>query len=163
MSKKLMDFFDAVLTDRPPVWNSLRLSWNSSSSSDESRSWNYDIERSLDNFVDCMFKYLRTFKSITTGLVISGSIMSKLALSHSKSSSSLLVSGVGSLSNLNDMWRGSKLLCFRPWNDLLWLSNSSSEDWAPEPFSKVPSSFEDLTSSETCFFDWYADLSSPSR
>lgn len=153
MSKKLMDFLDAELTERL-FWNSLRLFWNSSSSSDESRSWNYDIKHSLDNWLKSFLKYLRTLRSITTGLVISGSISSKLVRSHSKSSSSLLVSGVGSLSNLNDMWRGSKLLCFRPWNDLLWLSNSSSEDWAAVPFNNVPSSFEDLTSSETCFFDW---------
>lgn len=95
-----------------------------------------------------------TWKSITTGLVMSGSIWSKLVRS-SKSSSSLDVVdgvGVGSLSNLNEIWRASKLLCFLAWNDFLVWSNSSSDD--DVPLSNRSSCFDDFTSSEACFFDW---------
>lgn len=91
---------------------------------------------------------------MTTGLVMSGSICNKLVLS-SKSSSSLDVVdgvGVGSLSNLNEIWRASKLLCFRAWNDFRWWSNSSSED--DVPFNNFSSCFDDLTSSDACFCDW---------
>lgn len=95
-----------------------------------------------------------TSNAIVTGLVISGSIWSKLVRS-SKSSSSLDESdgvGVGSFSNLNEIWRASKLLCFLAWNDFLVWSNSSSED--DVPLSNFSSCFEDFTSNEACFFAW---------
>lgn len=95
-----------------------------------------------------------TSNAIVTGLVISGSIWSKLVRS-SKSSSSLDESdgvGVGSFSNLNEIWRASKLLCFLAWNDFLVWSNSSSDD--DVPLSSFSSCFEDFTSNEVCFFAW---------
>lgn len=96
---------------------------------------------------------------------MSGSIWSRLVRSPSKSSSLLLVDGVGdgSFSSLNDMWRASKLLCFRAWNVFRWCSNSSSEDDVV-PFSRCSSCFDDLTSNDACFFAWnWLRSRSPSR